>query len=364
VSPLTSRIRHLSTGSSNHSEDPDQSISDITAATNFFDFDENADDLYLAAPEEHVHKLQKEEKKRGSLRKSGSITAQPFTPLNVETIGGAYVEEEERATLGHSRQGSKISVLSSIPESVKSCNAALKSLPVGVASSRITPPDTPGTRDITSRDEKIAHLERELEELRAARWKAPPITDTINRILVGQSYCLEWYKSMEQKRALLDAAIDSFDGNCITTVILFIRRTLNHQILMMMLKSRPRAITHYCSFLKQLRVWKELTSVYQTLGDYESLGYLKLRECEEISDADQRIKQLQTCQIMFKTTPALEKDARYVEEYVKLLKKQKQMLAAETKGCANKHVPIMFSPLTTTLLYCCRCHSGSPEVWV
>ena len=56
------------------------------------------------------------------------------------------------------------------------------------------------------------------------------------------------------------------------------------------------------------------------------LQYLKLRECEEISDADQRIKQLLTCQIMFKTTPALEKDARYVEEYVKLLKKQKQML--------------------------------------
>ena len=66
VSPLAVRTRHFSTGSSNHSDDPEQSIiSDITAASNFFDFDENADDLYLAAPEEHVHKLRKEEKKRG-----------------------------------------------------------------------------------------------------------------------------------------------------------------------------------------------------------------------------------------------------------------------------------------------------------
>ena len=34
---------------------------------------------------------------------------------------------------------------------------------------------------------------------------------------------------MEQKRALLDAAIDTFDGNCVMTVLLFIRKTLNHR---------------------------------------------------------------------------------------------------------------------------------------
>ena len=34
---------------------------------------------------------------------------------------------------------------------------------------------------------------------------------------------------MDQKRALLDAALDTFDGNCITTVLLFIRKTLNHR---------------------------------------------------------------------------------------------------------------------------------------
>ena len=95
----------------------------------------------------------------------------------------------------------------------------------------------------------ISKTEFVLQELKAARWKPPLITDTINRILMGQvsswemscgshmislptspqSYCLEWYKSMDQKRALLDAAIDTYDGNCITTVLLFIRKTLNHR---------------------------------------------------------------------------------------------------------------------------------------
>ena len=48
-------------------------------------------------------------------------------------------------------------------------------------------------------------------------------------LYVVQTYCLEWYKNMEQKRALLDAAIDTFDGNCVMTVLLFIRKTLNHR---------------------------------------------------------------------------------------------------------------------------------------
>jgi hypothetical protein len=301
-----------------------------------------------------------------SLRKD-SITAQPFTPLNVETIGGAYIEDEVSGGSGgsgglkggHSRQGSKVSVLSSIPESVKSSHSSSKSLPV-TTSARLTPPGTPGSREILARDDRIAQLEKELEELKAARWKAPPITGTLNRILLGQSYCLEWYKSMDQKRALLDAALDTFDGNCITTVLLFIRKTLNHQILMMMVKTRPSAVSHYCSFLKQLHAWKELTTVYQTLGDYESLGYLKFRECEEVEDADQRLKQLQCCQSMFSTTPTLKKNVHYVEEYVKLVKKQKQIVASETKGNAHIQIPIMFTPVTTTLLYCCKQHFTSP----
>ena len=59
-----SRVRHLSTGSSVPSDEAELSISDIATASNFFDFDENADDLYVAAPEEHVHNLRMEEKRK------------------------------------------------------------------------------------------------------------------------------------------------------------------------------------------------------------------------------------------------------------------------------------------------------------
>ena len=45
-------------------------------------------------------------------------------------------------------------------------------------------------------------------------------------MFTSQPCCLEWYKQMDEKRALLDAAIATCDGNCITTILLFIRKTL------------------------------------------------------------------------------------------------------------------------------------------
>ena len=44
--------------------------------------------------------------------------------------------------------------------------------------------------------------------------------------VIVQPCCLEWYKQMDEKTALLDAAIATWDGNCITKVLLFIRKTL------------------------------------------------------------------------------------------------------------------------------------------
>lgn len=61
-----SRVRHLSTGSSVPSDEAETSISDIAAASNFFDFNEDEDDLYVATPEEHIHNMRMEEKKRAN----------------------------------------------------------------------------------------------------------------------------------------------------------------------------------------------------------------------------------------------------------------------------------------------------------
>jgi len=42
-----------------------------------------------------------------------------------------------------------------------------------------------------------------------------------------QSCCLAWYKSIDEKKELLDQAISTVDGNCIMAVILFIKKTVD-----------------------------------------------------------------------------------------------------------------------------------------
>lgn len=45
---------------------------------------------------------------------------------------------------------------------------------------------------------------------------------TLRKILLGQPYSLEQYKSLASKTALLDAAIISGDGNAILIVIFYL----------------------------------------------------------------------------------------------------------------------------------------------
>lgn len=318
---------------------------------NFFDFDENREDIFVESPEALVKKMRDDAKKRVKQE------AKPYAPdEKVETIGEAYVAEiEERAI---STMKKKAAGSDTPPSHQFSSPAASKPLPNR---------DSPiSTRDLIRRDDKIASLERQLEDLKVSRWKPPPMYETINRILLGQSYSLDWYKTLEEKVALLDAAIATNDGNCIIAILLFIRRTLDHHILVGVLLKKPVAGRHYCSFLKQLQAWSELSSIYRTLSDYKSYGYLRLQQCEQADDPAARVKQLRACYVTFTSTPELKADAQYVDEYIKLTEKQLRIEEQDVRGSANigRAGNIIFTPLTTTLLYCCRFHSNEPDVYV
>lgn len=131
-----------------------------------------------------------------------------------------------------------------------------------------------------------------------------------------QSCCLSWYKTMEEKKELLDQAIATLDGNCIMAVLLFIKKTVDEcklaefpsaclcvplscpydvlvhgvAILLNILERYPVAAQHYAKFLKQLKDWKALKALYRyghthllahlinyplfgrRLNDYDNLG--------------------------------------------------------------------------------------------
>ena len=57
-----------------------------------------------------------------------------------------------------------------------------------------------------------------------------PPEHTVTKILMGQPYFLENYRSKEDKLALLDAALYTLDSSTILAVVLFLQSTLKEKI--------------------------------------------------------------------------------------------------------------------------------------
>ena len=56
------------------------------------------------------------------------------------------------------------------------------------------------------------------QSVERSRWASLPVADTITRIIIGEPYSLEPYRSLQDKLSLLNAAIGYHDGNAILTV--------------------------------------------------------------------------------------------------------------------------------------------------
>lgn len=329
---------------------------------NFFDF--NPEDVDVWDEPNLVHNLRKSAKKRMSVKLQPDREARPLNVSegDVETIGSSFVGDEEGTSMPPTAESASHGRIQSVrsPPTLPT----LPTFTIKTSSERgradtmpISPSQEAGALD------QVAALEREIERLKVIRWQSPTIPDTINRLLLGQSCSLDWYKSLAEMRALLDAAIATNDGNCVMAILLHIRRSIEHTLMMGILVKRPAAMRQYCCFLRQLEAWKELTSVYRVLGDYVSLGYLKLVQCESEESVQTRIDLVRSCHIMFKNNFDLQENAYFVEEYGKLLEKQMRIEEADGRGRAvmRQTDSVLFHSLTTTLLYCCRKHWNEPE---
>lgn len=84
---------------------------------------------------------------------------------------------------------------------------------------------------------------------------------TVRRILLGQTYSLENYKSLSNKTALLDAAIASGSGNVILIVTLFIIKTLKSGLSQKIFMERLDAINVYVHYLSTRLQVNEVTDL-------------------------------------------------------------------------------------------------------
>lgn len=180
---------------------------------------------------------------------------------------------------------------------------------------------------------------------------------TLRKILLGQPYTLEQYKSLASKTALLDAAIISGDGNAILIIILFLTKTLKRALLQRLLAERPDAVSVYIRYLSIRLQMNEITDILTMLGQSTDAAMKTLHIIiKNTRDPDRLLCKLRNCYKTQFSSLADCKEASFVQSYIKLL--EWQMAVKKVDG--NENVELNSSVLDC-LKHACKTHANSSE---
>uniref|UniRef100_A0A8D2LN76 Spermatogenesis-defective protein 39 homolog n=1 Tax=Varanus komodoensis TaxID=61221 RepID=A0A8D2LN76_VARKO len=191
--------------------------------------------------------------------------------------------------------------------------------------------------------------------------------DTVRRLRRGKVCSLERFRSLQDKLLLLDEAVAAHDGNVITAILIFLKRTLKKEILFRELELRQVALCHLIHFLKETGDQKLLLDLLKFLDRTEEVALTQYRQHLTIQDAEKRKEFLKGCiGLSFSS-----EDAAHVQDHYTLLERQiiieandKHLESAGQTELFRKYprkASILNMPLVTTLFYSCFYHYTESE---
>ncbi|XP_041660941.1 spermatogenesis-defective protein 39 homolog [Cheilinus undulatus] len=191
--------------------------------------------------------------------------------------------------------------------------------------------------------------------------------ETVQRMQQGKCVSLEKFRSLQDKLLLLDSAVSAHDGNVITAVLIYLKRTLSKEVLFRELEFRQVALRHLIAYLTESKDQRLLLELLRALGRTEDVALLQYKEHLSISDENKRRDFLKSCLSL----PFSAEDTGYVQDHYTLLERQIIIEAADRQAERGGKVElfqkfprkasILNMPLVTTLYYCCFYHYTEPE---
>ncbi|KAM5274774.1 spermatogenesis-defective protein 39 homolog isoform 7-T7 [Ctenodactylus gundi] len=143
-------------------------------------------------------------------------------------------------------------------------------------------------------------------------------SDTVRRLRKGKICSLERFRSLQDKLQLLEEAVSMHDGNVITAVLIFLKRTLSKEILFRELEVRQIALRHLIHFLKEIGDQKLLIDLFRFLDRTEELVLSHYQEHLNIQDPEKRKEFLKTCISL----PFSAEDSAHIQDHYTLLERQ------------------------------------------
>ncbi|KAL2082254.1 hypothetical protein ACEWY4_022072 [Coilia grayii] len=187
--------------------------------------------------------------------------------------------------------------------------------------------------------------------------------ETVRRMQRGKAYSLERFRSLQDKLLLLDEAVSAHDGNVITAVLIYLKRSLSKEILFRELAEREVALSHYVHYLKEMGEQRLLVELLKSLGRTEDMALMQYKEHLNIKDENRRRDFLKSCLSL----PFSPDDSNHVQDHYTLL--ERQIIIEENDKRANTDIfkkyprkaSILNMPIITTLYYSCFYHYGESE---
>ncbi|NXF09112.1 SPE39 protein, partial [Smithornis capensis] len=191
--------------------------------------------------------------------------------------------------------------------------------------------------------------------------------DTVRRMQRGKVCSLERFRSLQDKLVLLDEAVAGHDGNVITAVLIFLKRTLRREILFRELEVRQVALCHLIHFLRETGEQKFLLDLLRFLDRTEEVALSQYREHLNIQDVEKRREFLKGCIGL----PFSSEDTSHIQDHFTLLERQiiieandRHLEMAGQSEIFRKYprkASILNMPLVTTLFYSCFYHYTEAE---
>uniref|UniRef100_UPI003AABA950 spermatogenesis-defective protein 39 homolog isoform X9 n=1 Tax=Centroberyx gerrardi TaxID=166262 RepID=UPI003AABA950 len=96
--------------------------------------------------------------------------------------------------------------------------------------------------------------------------------ETVQRMQQGKVFSLEKFRSLQDKLLLLDQAVSVHDGNVITAVLIYLKKSLSKEVLFRELESRQTALRHFIHYLTETKEQRLLMELFRALGRTEDMA--------------------------------------------------------------------------------------------
>uniref|UniRef100_A0A8C5X2T2 Spermatogenesis-defective protein 39 homolog n=1 Tax=Malurus cyaneus samueli TaxID=2593467 RepID=A0A8C5X2T2_9PASS len=167
--------------------------------------------------------------------------------------------------------------------------------------------------------------------------------DTVRRMQRGKVCSLERFRSLQDKLVLLDEAVAGHDGNVITAVLIFLKRTLRREILFRELEVRQVALCHLIHFLR------ETGDIPRSLNVEKRREFLK--SCIGLPFSAEDTSHIQDHYTLLERQIIIEANDRHLE-----MAGQSELFRKYPRKAS-----ILNMPLVTTLFYSCFYHYTEAE---